>query len=74
MSEKQFDFPVRNVCDIIIKDLQGNYYDINLLYCNGNDEIIIENERNKSIVTSYAFVLVLVYLILILIIHYKLFP
>ena len=33
MSEK-VDFPVRNVMDIIIKDLQGNYYDINLLYCN----------------------------------------
>ena len=45
MSEKQFDFPVRNVCDIIIKDLQGNYYDINLLYCNGNDEIIIEIKK-----------------------------
>ena len=45
MSEKRFDFPVRNVTDIIIKDLQGNYYDINLLYCNGNDEIIIEIKK-----------------------------
>ena len=45
MSKKRFDFPVRNICDIIIKDLQGNYYDINLLYCNGNDEIIIEIKK-----------------------------
>ena len=44
MSEK-VDFPVRNVMDIIIKDLQGNYYDINLLYCNCNDEIIIEIKK-----------------------------
>ena len=44
MSEK-VDFPVRNICDIIIKDLQGNYYDINLFYCNGNDEIIIEIKK-----------------------------
>lgn len=44
MSEK-VDFPVRNICDIIIRDLQGNYYDINLFYCNGNDEIIIEIKK-----------------------------
>lgn len=36
---------IRNVTDIIIKDLQGNYYDINMLYCNGNDEIIIEIKK-----------------------------
>ena len=30
---------IRNITDIIIKDLQGNYYDINMLYCNGNDEL-----------------------------------
>lgn len=45
MSEKRFDFPVRNVTDIIIKDLQGNYYNINMLYSNGNDEIIIEIKK-----------------------------
>ena len=45
MSEKQFDFPVRNVTDIIIKDLQGNYYNIYMLYCNGNDEIIIDIKK-----------------------------
>lgn len=36
---------IRNITDIIIKDLQGNYYDINMLYCNGNDEIIIEIKK-----------------------------
>lgn len=25
--------------------LQGNYYDINLLHCNGNNEIIIEIKK-----------------------------
>ena len=45
MSAKRFAFPVRNICDIIIKDLQGNYYDINLLYCKGKDEIIIEMKK-----------------------------
>lgn len=36
---------IRNITDIIIKDLQGNYYDINKLSCNGNDEIIIEIKK-----------------------------
>lgn len=36
---------IRNITDIIIKDLQGNYYEINMLYCNGNDEIIIEIKK-----------------------------
>lgn len=31
-----------NVCDVIIKDLQGNYYDINCLKTDGNDSILLE--------------------------------
>ena len=48
MSEKRFDFPVRNICDIIIRDLQGNYYDINWISTSGNDCICIEIKKKDE--------------------------
>ena len=36
MSEKCY-----NLVDVFIKDLQGNYYHINSIECNGNDNMII---------------------------------
>ena len=37
-----------NITDVIIKDLQGNYYDINNLQTKGNDCIIIEIKRKTE--------------------------
>ena len=35
----------QNIMDIYIKDLDGNYYDINSLKVEGNDVLIIEIKR-----------------------------
>ena len=43
MSEKRF-----NPVDVYIKDLQGNYYDINFIRSLGNDGIEIEIKRKTE--------------------------
>lgn len=37
-----------NIMDVIIKDLDGNYYDINYLYTEGNDMLIIEIKKKNQ--------------------------
>ena len=43
MSEKRY-----NIVDVYIKDLQGNYYDINFIKPLGNDGIEIEIKRKTE--------------------------
>ena len=38
----------QNIMDIYIRDLQGNYYDINCLMVEGNDCILVEIKRKDE--------------------------
>lgn len=38
----------QNIMDIYIKDLQGNYYDINWISTEGNDCMLIEIKRRDE--------------------------
>lgn len=37
-----------NIMDVIIKDLDGNYYDINCLHVEGNDHVTIVIKRKEQ--------------------------
>lgn len=37
-----------NIVDVVIKDLQGNYYDINYLGVMGNDFLTIEIKKKDE--------------------------